>query len=89
MRNDVKPPPPLDGVPMVPPVRPPAAAHGQVPHPDRAHSLRRTSDTPATGPLYDTPEDRGGISSMTLSIIVVGVVASALLVIAWTVFRGF
>ena len=54
---------------------------------DRAHSLERTSDRPATGMIYETPEDRGGIDSTTLSIVVVAGVAIALLIVAYLFFR--
>lgn len=99
MRNDVHfPPPPGDPDPSPDPRRKPAvggrpvarprSAQATHPHPaDRAHSLNSTSDRAATGPLYETPEDRGGIDSTTLSIIVVSVVAIVLFVIFWTVFR--
>jgi hypothetical protein len=56
--------------------------------PDRAHSLERTSDKTATGMIYDTPEDRGGIDSLTLSIIVVAVISIVLLIVFLTFFRS-
>lgn len=96
MRNDVHfPPAPGDPVPPTGPNVTPPAAPGRTavtprspeathPHPaDRAHSLNQTSDRAATGPLYETPEDRGGIDSTTLSIVVVAGVAVALLIVAY------
>jgi hypothetical protein len=68
------------------PYQPPGPTH---PHtPDRAHSLEKTRDRPATGLIYDTPEERGGIDSTVLSIVVVSFVAIGLLLIGWTIFRG-
>ena len=98
MRNDVNfppapgssPTPPPEPGPVVAPMVPgrtavtPRSPEATHPHPaDRAHSLNQTSDKTATGPLYETPEDRGGIDSTTLSIVVVSGVAVALLIVAY------
>ena len=62
--------------------------HPHAHRPDRAHSLERTSDHAATDVIYDMPEARGGIDSLTLTIIVVSVVCILLLIVAYTVFSS-
>lgn len=97
MRNDVSFPPNPNDPGETPAAAKPAVStylNGRSPEPsrphaaDRAHSLEKARDKPATGPIYETPEDRGGIDSTVLSIVVVSIVAIVLLIIGWTVFSG-
>lgn len=87
MRNDVGVPPPdpnASSVPLTPAPRANGRAEASRPHAlDRAHGLDKLSDKTTTGIIYETPEDRGGIDSLTLSIVVVAGVAVALLIVAY------